>query len=80
MSLSAILYRGAGDHPLLIMEVLDNGPGLPGDALKAETDNDSVDGYGLRIISRFSDSLFIGGPNGCLIILKTLEGGKTNAN
>lgn len=79
MSLSAILYRGAG-NPLLIMEVLDNGPGLPGNALQTETDKDSVSGRGLRMISRFSDSLFIGGPNGCLIILKTLEGGNTNAN
>jgi two-component system, HptB-dependent secretion and biofilm response regulator len=79
ISLSAILYRGAG-NPLLIMEVLDNGPGLPGDALKTETDKNSVNGYGLRLISRFSDTLFIGGPNGCLIILKTLEGGNNNAN
>jgi CheY-like chemotaxis protein len=79
MSLSAILYRGAG-NPLLIMEVLDNGPGLPGDALKTETDKNSVNGRGLQMISRFSDSLFIGGPNGCLIILKTLEGGNTHAD
>lgn len=79
MSLSAILYRSAG-NPLLIMEVLDNGPGLPGDALKTKLDKNSVNGRGLHIISRFSDSLFIGGPNGCLIILKTLKGGNTNAH
>ena len=79
ITLSAILHRCAG-NPLLIMEVLDNGPGLPGDALKTEIDKDSIDGRGLRLISSFSDSLFIGGQNGCLIILKTLEGGNTNAN
>jgi two-component system, HptB-dependent secretion and biofilm response regulator len=79
MSLFAILYRGAG-NPLLIMEVQDNGPGFPGDALKTETDKNSVNGRGLRMISRYSDSLFIGGPHGCLIILKTLEGGNTSAD
>lgn len=79
MSLSAILYRGAG-NPLLIMEVLDNGPGLPGDTLKTKSDYNAVNGYGLRMISRFSDSLFIGRPNGSLFILKTLEGVNTHAN
>ena len=29
------------------------------------------------MIRRFSDSLFIGGPGGCLIILKTLGQGDT---
>ena len=79
ISLSAILYRSAG-NPLLIMEVFDNGPGLPGDALKTDADKNSVNGRGLRMISRFSDSLFIGGPHGCLIILKTLEGEITHAD
>ena len=75
ISLSAFLQRGAG-NPLLIMEVRDNGTGLPCGA----ADNNSVRGHGLRIMSRFCDALFSGGPHSCLIILKTLEGGNTNAD
>jgi hypothetical protein len=59
------------------MEVRDNGPGLPDDSLEIYASEKYVDGNGLKTISRFSDSLFIDRPGGCLIILKTLEGGDT---
>ena len=72
--LSATLWRSP-TKPLLILEIRDNGPGLPDDALSTEVDETSVHGRGLWLIRRFSDSLFIGGPGGRLIILKTLEGG-----
>jgi two-component system, HptB-dependent secretion and biofilm response regulator len=71
--LSATLSRGAG-KPLLVIEVRDNGPGLPDDALSIDLGITSVNGRGLRVVNRYSDSFFIGSPGGCLIILKTLEG------
>jgi len=77
--LSATLWRGA-EKTLLLMEVRDNGPGLSDNALSTEADEGSVNGRGLSLISRYSDSFFIGEPGGCLIILKTLEGGYSNAD
>jgi CheY-like chemotaxis protein/anti-sigma regulatory factor (Ser/Thr protein kinase) len=77
--LSATLWRGA-EKPLLLMEVRDNGSGLPDNALNTVIDETSVNGRGLRMISHFSDSLFIGRPGGRLIILKTLEGGDAYAD
>ena len=71
--LSAKLWQGA-KKPLLLMEVHDSGSGLPEDAVRAEVDETSVNGRGLRMISHFSDSLFIDRPGKSLIILKTLEG------
>jgi anti-sigma regulatory factor (Ser/Thr protein kinase) len=74
ISLSASLWFRAR-KPLLIIEIGDNGPGIPDKVLSAETDETAVNGRGLPMISRFCDSLFVGGPGGRLIILKTLEGG-----
>ena len=76
IELSAMLWRAA-QKPLLLMEVRDSGPGLPDDALSRDAEDTSVNGRGLQMIRRFSDSLFIGGPGGCLIILKTLGQGDT---
>jgi anti-sigma regulatory factor (Ser/Thr protein kinase) len=74
ITLTASLWKKAG-RPLLRMEVRDTGPGVPRETLNTRADNVSVNGRGFQIISRFSDSLFIGGPGGCLIILKTMERG-----
>lgn len=71
--LSATLWRGA-EMPLLLMEVRDSGPGLPDEAFNADTTKTFVKGRGLRMISRFSDSVFLGRPGGRLIILKAIEG------
>ena len=79
IALSATLWRGAGP-PLLLMEVQDNGPGLPEDALTPKTDETSLCGRGLQMIARYCDSLYIGGPGGHLILLKTLAKGGTHAN
>ena len=79
ISLSATLWQGA-ENPLLLLEMRDSGPGFPDDALSTEADKTSVNGRGLRMINRFNDTFFIGGPGGCLVILKTLEGGNTNAD
>ena len=73
ITLLATLWRVA-QTPLLIMEIQDNGPGLPQDALETEAEATSVNGRGLQMIGRFCDSLYSGGPGGHLIILKTLEG------
>jgi len=77
--LSATLWRGA-EKALLIMEVRDNGLGLLDNAQNTEAEEGSVNGRGFSLISRYSDSFFIGEPGGCLIILKTLEGGHSNAD
>jgi CheY-like chemotaxis protein len=77
--LSATLWRGA-EKPLLLMEVQDSGPGLPETALSAEVEGTSLNGRGLRLIKRYSDSLFTGGPGGRLLILKTFDGGDSYAD
>ena len=79
ITLSATLWRGA-ERPLLLMEVRDSGPGIPDDAQSTIADETAVNGRGLRMIGRYSDSLFIGRPGGCLLILKTLERGDTHAD
>ncbi|MDD2898420.1 MAG: response regulator [Desulfuromonadaceae bacterium] len=77
--LSATLWRGS-ENPLLLMEVSDTGIGLPLDALKSEWNITPEYGHGLRMLSQFNDSLFIGRPGGCLIILKTLPEGDEYAD
>jgi len=79
IELTATLWRGT-EKPLLVIELQDNGPGLPDNALCTSPDKTSVNGRGLRMISHFSDAFFIGSPGGCLIILKTLEGEITYAD
>jgi two-component system, HptB-dependent secretion and biofilm response regulator len=74
ITLSATLWRKAG-KPLLILEICDNGPGLLNEVPGTTADAISVNGRGLQMIRRFSDSLFVGSPGGDLFILKTLEGG-----
>ena len=76
ITLSATLQRDA-ERPLLIMEVQDSGPGLAENALKTRVETTAVNGRGLKMISHYCDSLFTDGPNGRLIILKTLEGENT---
>jgi anti-sigma regulatory factor (Ser/Thr protein kinase) len=79
ITFSASLWKGSG-KPLLKMEIRDNGPGLPVSALHAGSDSTSVNGRGLKMISRFNDSVFIGSPGGYMIILKTIEGGDGHAD
>lgn len=79
MVLSANLWRKA-EKPLLVMEVQDNGPGLPDGALTDKKDETSVNGRGLRLINRYNDAVFIGGPGGRLLILKSLEKGDIHAD
>ena len=79
IQLCATLWRGA-EHPLLLMEVRDNGPGLPADALSTGAAATAVNGRGLKMIDRGSDSLFTDRPGGRLIILKTLQGGERDAD
>jgi CheY-like chemotaxis protein/anti-sigma regulatory factor (Ser/Thr protein kinase) len=64
---------GAAQDPLLVLEVKDSGPGLPAGVFQSRAGSTSLNGRGLQMVSRFSDSLFYGGPGGHLIILKTLE-------
>ena len=73
IALRANLWCGA-EKPLLLMEVSDNGKGVPADAISTDVDANAINGRGLRMISRYCDSLFVGKPGGCLLILKTLEG------
>ncbi len=70
MSLSLSLWRGMG-LPLLSLEIRDSGSGIPLAGL-GTADSLAVCGRGLRMIDRYCDSLFVGGPSGCLIILKTI--------
>jgi len=72
----ATLWRGA-QQPLLLLEVQDSGPGLPPEAIAAlsEAPSAGLNGRGLRMIARHSDSLFTGGPGGHLFILKSLQQG-----
>jgi CheY-like chemotaxis protein len=79
IKLIAALWRGAG-RPLLILEVCDNKCGLPGDVLNTIQNDTSATARGLQKVSLLNDSLFIGGPGGCLIILKTLERGAAHAD
>ncbi|MEI7815759.1 MAG: fused response regulator/phosphatase [Desulfuromonadales bacterium] len=76
---AATLWNGS-KKPLLLMEVRDNGPGVPVDALSLKPDGPSANERGLQMIRRLSDSIFIGTPGGCLIILKTIEGEDTYAD
>jgi CheY-like chemotaxis protein len=76
--LTISLWRGA-KQPLLLLEICDNGPGMPLDFFPSPGVT-SVSGRGLRMIDRFSDSLFVGSPGGCLIILKTIEGDSYHAD
>jgi anti-sigma regulatory factor (Ser/Thr protein kinase) len=73
ITFSATVWRGTR-KPLLLLEISDNGPGLPADVMNMEAEITSVNGRGLRMISSYNDSVFIGSPGGYLIILKTLEG------
>jgi hypothetical protein len=73
-SLSSTLWRGAG-KPLLILEIRDTGSRLSPDALNSVMDEDSDGTSVLSTLRNLSDSLFIGWPDGFLMILKTLEGG-----
>lgn len=70
--LALSLWRGA-KQPLLLLEICDSGPGLPIDSFLIP-DTTAVYGRGLQMISRYSDSFFISGPKGCLLILKTIGG------
>lgn len=70
--LALSLWRGA-KQPLLLLEICDSGPGLPIDSFLIP-DTTAVCGRGLQMISRYSDSFFISGPKGCLLILKTIGG------
>lgn len=79
ITLSATVWRGAGQL-LLIMEVCDNGPGVPVGLLSAEVNETSVNGRGLRMIRRFSDSVFVGGTGGQLVMVTTLEQGESHAD
>jgi len=79
MTLSATLWR-VSERPLLIMEVRDNGPGVPYSALSRDVECAALNGRGLQMIRRYSDFFFIDGPGGHLIILKTLEGGNADAD
>jgi CheY-like chemotaxis protein len=79
ITFSGTLWRGS-EKPLLLMEIRDNCLGLSNALLDMEIDDTSVDRGGLKTISRFSDSLFIDQSGETLIILKTLEGGYTDAN
>jgi anti-sigma regulatory factor (Ser/Thr protein kinase) len=69
---SATLWRGA-ETPLLLLEIKDNGPGLPKGTMTADCDEAAVNGRGLRMIRHYTDSVFIGEKGGHLIVLKTLE-------
>jgi len=77
--LLAALWRGAG-KPMLILEVCDKKCGLPGDILNTLHNDTSATARGLQKVSLLNDSLFVGGSGGCLIILKTLEGGAAHAD
>ena len=79
IKLSATLWRGA-ENPLLLMEVYDSGSGLPDTALSTEADETALNGRGLRLIKRYSDSIYTGGPGGRLLILKTFDEGDTYAD
>ncbi|WP_183359685.1 SpoIIE family protein phosphatase [Geomonas limicola] len=79
ISLKATLWRGA-QQPLLLIEVLDSGPGIPAAALYAGCAQKSLSGRGLAMIGRLCDSLFTGGPGGHLFILKTLDQGESDAD
>ncbi len=70
ISLTLSLWRGT-EHSLLSLEIRDSGSGIPLAGL-GTADSRAVCGRGLRMIDRYCDSLFVGGPGGCLIILKTL--------
>jgi anti-sigma regulatory factor (Ser/Thr protein kinase) len=76
ITLTATLWKKA-DTPLLLVEVRDNGPGVPHNAPGSKEYSSSVNGRGFRLINRFTDSVFMGAPVSCLIILKTLETGGT---
>jgi DNA-binding response OmpR family regulator/anti-sigma regulatory factor (Ser/Thr protein kinase) len=79
IELDATLWRNAGT-PLLIMEVRDTGSGLPLDLLNSDVEEKAVNGRGLKMIRRYCDSVFIGKPGGCLILLKSLERGESQAD
>ncbi|GFO58361.1 hypothetical protein GMST_06860 [Geomonas silvestris] len=79
ISLNATLWRGA-QAPLLLIEVLDSGSGIPAAALNAGCARESLSGRGLAMIGRLCDSLFTGGPGGHLFILKTLDQGDGDAD
>jgi anti-sigma regulatory factor (Ser/Thr protein kinase) len=79
ITLSATVWRGAGQQ-LLIMEVCDNGPGIPVELLSADVNETSVNGRGLRMIRRSCDSVFVGGTGGQLVMVKTLERGDRYAD
>ena len=79
ITLSATLWR-VSEQPLLIVEVRDNGSGVPDSALSENVEWASVNGRGLQMIKHYSDFFFIDGPGGHLIILKTLEGGDNYAD
>jgi FixJ family two-component response regulator/anti-sigma regulatory factor (Ser/Thr protein kinase) len=73
ISLKISLWRGAA-QPLLILEIYDSGSGVPLESVLKIASPTAVCGRGLRLIGRSCDSLFIGSPGGCLLILKTLVG------
>ena len=78
--LYAALCRGA-EHPLLRLEVIDSGPGLPDDVMKCYADETSVNGRGLQMLRYLNDAVFVvGGNGGHIIVLKTLKGRDTYAN
>jgi two-component system, HptB-dependent secretion and biofilm response regulator len=79
ITLGATLWRGAA-QPLLLIEVQDSGPGLPGNDLRAPAARAALNGRGLRLIANYSDALFTDGPGGHLIILKTLGEGDRHAD
>lgn len=73
ISFKISLRRGAG-QPLLILEINDNGSGVPIQSVLKTASPTAVCGRGFRLIERYSDNLYIDSPGGCLLILKTLEG------
>lgn len=73
IALKMSIWRGAG-QPLLILEIHDSGSGVPLESVLKIAAPTAVSGRGFRMIRRSCDSLYIGSPGGCLLILKTLEG------
>ena len=68
IALSASLWRGA-ERPLLIVEIGNNGPGLPGALLRI-----SHEAGGLQEVGRHCDAIYLGAPGCRMLFLKTIEG------